>query len=100
MQQLGRSYRALVAGFEAHTGQSMARWRILILLRANGEMPQKTLVGELGIDPAALTRQLKALELGGLVERHSDQQDARFTNVALTAAGRQVVESTMKRRNE
>lgn len=100
IQQLGRSYRAFVAGFEAHTGQSMARWRILILLDSHGEMSQKRLVQELGIDPAALTRQLKALEQAGMVERHSDAQDARRTNVALTEAGCQTVASTMARRNE
>lgn len=100
IQQLGRSYRMFVAGFEAHTGQSMARWRILVLLKNRGEMSQKLLVQELGIDPAALTRQLKALEQSGLVERHSDTQDARLTNVALTAAGLLAVESTMERRNE
>lgn len=100
IQQLGRSYRAFVAGFEAHTGQSMARWRILILLYRYGEMSQKQLVGELGIDPAALTRQLKALERSGLVERHSDSRDARLTNVALTEAGRVTVNSTMALRNE
>src|SRR5690606_20319257 len=100
IQQLGRSYRAFVAGFEAHTGQSMARWRILILLYRYGEMSQKQLVGELGIDPAALTRQLKALERSGLVERQSDSRDARLTNVALTEAGRATVNSTMALRNE
>lgn len=100
IQQLGRSYRSFVTGFEAHTGQSMARWRILMLLKKHGEMSQKQLVQELGIDPAALTRQLKALEQSGAVERHSDVHDARLTNVALTPAGRQAVESTMERRNE
>lgn len=100
IQQLGRSYRAFVAGFEAHTGQSMARWRILVLLERNGEMSQKQLVRELAIDPAALTRQLKALEQTGMVARHSDLQDARLTNVALTDAGRLAVASTITRRNE
>lgn len=100
MQQLGRSYRALVAGFEAHTGHSMARWRILILLDARGEMSQKTLARELGIDPAALTRQLKALERAGWVERHSDAHDARLTNAALTPAGRETIARTMEKRNE
>ena len=100
IQQLGRSYRAFVAGFEAHTGQSMARWRLLVLLDRYGELSQKQLVRELAIDPAAITRQLKALEQLGMVERHSDTQDARVTNVALTAAGRQAVQSTMAQRNE
>lgn len=100
MQQLGRSYRALVAGFEAHTGHSMARWRILVLLDTRGEMSQKALARELGIDPAALTRQLKALERAGWVERHSDAHDARLTNAALTSAGRETIAQTMEKRNE
>jgi len=100
MQQLGRSYRALVAGFEARTGLSMARWRILVLLDAGGELSQKVLARELGIDPAALTRQLKALERDGWVERHNDLLDARLTNVALTSAGQQLVVATRERRND
>lgn len=100
IQQLGRSYRAFVAGFEAHTGQSMARWRILVRLSREAEVSQKRLVQELMIDPAALTRQLKALERIGLVTRRNDVHDARLTNVALTAAGRQAVDSTMTLRNE
>ncbi|NYT23028.1 MarR family transcriptional regulator [Alcaligenaceae bacterium] len=100
IQQLGRSYRAFIAGFEAHTGHSMARWRILVLLDARKEMSQKALARELGIDPAALTRQLKALEQAGWVERHSDPQDARLTNAALTDAGRRTVMASIERRNE
>lgn len=100
MQQLGRSYRALVAGFEMQTGQSMARWRILMLLHKGGEISQKMLARELGINPAALTRQLKALELQGWVQRHNDANDARLINVALTQAGRTLIQSTMPRRND
>lgn len=100
MRQLGRSYRAFVAGFEADTGLSMARWRILILLDARGEMSQKALAQELGIDPAALTRQIKGLESAGWVERHTDARDARLTNVGLMPAGRAIVSQTMERRNE
>ncbi len=100
MQQLGRSYRALVAGFEVHTGQSMARWRILVLLDKSGPMSQKMLARELGIGPAALTRQLKAMEGDGWVQRSNDPQDARLINVAITATGRATVQATMERRNE
>lgn len=100
VQQLGRSYRALVAGFEAHTGHTMARWRILILLDMRGPMSQKQLAKELGIDPAALTRQLKCLERDGWVRREADAQDARLTNVTLTSAGHDTVARTMPRRNE
>src|SRR5690606_31592031 len=100
MQQLGRSYRSFIAAFEAHTGQSMARWRILILLDRWGETSQKLLARELGIDPAALTRQIKEMELEGAVQRRNDAKDARLINVALTEKGRDTVKSTMARRNE
>lgn len=100
MQQIGRSYRALIAGFEAHTGMSVARWRLLLQLDTSGELSQKMLARNLGIDPAALTRQLKALEAEGWVERQRDPMDARLTNVVLTDAGRDAVKATLARRNE
>jgi DNA-binding MarR family transcriptional regulator len=99
MQQLGRTYRAMMAAFEANIGHSMPRWRILLMLHQSGEMSQKALCRLLRIDPAALTRQIKAIEAMGWVERHSDPQDNRLTNVALTPAGSQVVLSTLPRRS-
>ena len=100
MQQLGRSYRAFVAGFESHTGHTLARWRILSLLDRKGELSQKALVQELGTDPAALTRQLKALQEQGWIARNTDAVDGRLINVALTELGRSVVQATMARRDE
>jgi len=50
------------------------------------------------MDPAALTRQIKAIEREGWIERHSDAKDNRLTNVALTAAGREVVGAALPRR--
>ncbi|HWL29044.1 MAG TPA: MarR family transcriptional regulator [Burkholderiaceae bacterium] len=98
MQQLGRTYRAMMAAFEANIGHSMPRWRILLTLHQSGEMSQKALSRLLRIDPAALTRQIKAIEAMGWVERHSDPQDNRLTNVALTSAGSEVVLATLPRR--
>ncbi len=98
MQQLGRTYRALMSAFEANVGHSMPRWRILLHLDQCGEASQKQLAHVLRIDPAALTRQIKVIENKGWIERHNDAQDNRLTNVALTAAGKQVVERAMPRR--
>lgn len=100
MQQLGRTYRTFVAGFEAHTGHSLARWRIMVLLDVHGKMSQKALARELEIDPAALTRQIKGLERQAWVRRYSDEQDARLTIVELTKAGQDAVDSAMTLRNE
>lgn len=99
MQQLGRTYRALMSAFEANIGHSMPRWRILLHLHQCGETSQKQLAHVLRIDPAALTRQIKVIEKKGWIERHNDTQDNRLTNVALTDAGRVVVTQAMPRRS-
>jgi DNA-binding MarR family transcriptional regulator len=98
MQQLGRTYRALLAAFDAHIGQPMPRWRILLTLHQQGETSQKALAQTLRMDPAALTRQIKAIEALGWVERHADTSDNRLTNVALTSAGHDVVRQALPRR--
>ncbi len=99
MQQLGRTYRALMSAFENSIGQSMPRWRILLYLHQSGEASQKQLALALRIDPAALTRQIKAIEHKGWIKRNNDAQDNRLTNVALTDAGRQIVAQTLPRRS-
>ncbi|HUH59300.1 MAG TPA: MarR family winged helix-turn-helix transcriptional regulator [Candidimonas sp.] len=98
LQQLGRTYRTLMSAFEANIGHSMPRWRILIHLYQGGEASQKQLAHTLRIDPAALTRQIKAIERMGWVERHSDPADNRLTNVALTPGGMVLVEEALPKR--
>lgn len=98
MQKLGRTYRAILAAFDARIGQPMPRWRVLLLLYQQGEMSQKKLAEALLMDPAALTRQLKTIEHLGWVQRRDDAQDNRLTNVQLSPAGVQLVEQTMPRR--
>lgn len=99
IQQLGRTYRLLMAAFEAQIGHSMPRWRILLTLHQQGEQTQKRLAQGLSMDPAALTRQVKAIERLGWVSRRSDASDNRLTHVALTEAGRRLVIDTLPRRS-
>lgn len=100
VQQFGRTYRAFMSAFEARVGHAMPRWRILRTLTEPGyEWSQKRLVERLRIDPGALTRQLKALEALGWIERSIDARDNRVTNVKLTGEGRRVVEASLPQRN-
>lgn len=100
MQQFGRTYRAFMSAFEAHVGQPLPRWRILLALHDQaGESSQKRLVERLRVDPGALTRQLKTLEGLGWIARSMDTRDNRVTNVRLTEAGRTVTEAGLPRRN-
>ena len=100
LQKLGRTYRALLAAFDASIGQPMPRWRVLLMLYQQGETSQKKLAEALRMDPASLTRQIKTIERLGWVERHSDARDNRLTNVVLSTAGAAVVEQTRPRRIE
>lgn len=100
VQQFGRTYRAFMSAFEAQVGHPMTRWRILRALASqDGEWSQKRLVEHLRIDPGALTRQLKALEVLAWVARSTDARDNRITNVALTAEGAAIVEESLPRRD-
>src|SRR5215471_176740 len=100
LHQFGRTYRAFMSAFEGRVGHPMPRWRILLALHdQQGESSQKRLVERLRIDPGALTRQLKALELMGWVERSMDARDNRITNVKLTEMGRSQTEASLPRRN-
>jgi MarR family transcriptional regulator, organic hydroperoxide resistance regulator len=100
VQQFGRTYRTFLAAFEAQVGHPLPRWRILLALyEQNGESSQKRLVERLRVDPGALTRQLKALESLGWIERSTDSRDNRITNVKLTEGGRAATEASLPRRN-
>lgn len=117
LRQFGRTYRAFMSAFEARVGHPLPRWRILLALHDNerraprpadceqasdGAPPslsQKRLVERLGVDPGALTRQLKQLESMGLIARSTDARDNRLTNVVLTDEGRKTVEASLPQRN-
>lgn len=91
LQKLGRTYRALLSTFGQVVGIPMPRWRILLALSVCERVSQKQLARDLVMDPAALTRQIQAIEYKGLVVREADPADKRIVHVALTPAGREVV---------
>jgi DNA-binding MarR family transcriptional regulator len=76
-------------------GMSRARWHVLKRVFLEGQVSQARLQSHLGVDGAAITRQVKQLEAQGLISRAADPQDNRFTLVTLTAAGRELAERLM-----
>ena len=100
LQQFGRTYRAYAAAFEQRIGHPLPRWRILFALYGHeGPIAQKPLADRVGMDPGALTRQLKALQELGWIERSTSASDNRMTNVTLTVLGRDIVDHAMPRRS-
>jgi len=98
VQQLGRTYRAMLSSFDASMGLPLPRWRVLLALYQQGQLSQKQLAEHLGMDPAALTRQVKAMQNLGLIARHNDERDNRLTNVVLTSDGTELVEQALPKR--
>lgn len=98
LRQLSRTQRELLASFERRIGMSGGRAGILIHLGRDGELSQADLERRLGIDGAAVTRQVKALEADELVTRRADPADNRFTLVALTAPGARLAASLLDHR--
>lgn len=100
LQQFGRTYRAYAAAFEQRLGLPLPRWRILHALHhQEGAIGQKALADLVGMDPGALTRQLKAMQELGWVERSTSERDNRVTHVTLSRAGQQVVAQAMPLRS-
>jgi MarR family transcriptional regulator, organic hydroperoxide resistance regulator len=64
-------------------------------LRVWGEMDARTLAAEAGVTAATLTGVMKTLEARQLLRRKTDRADGRRVLVALTAAGRRVVDEIM-----
>jgi len=72
---------------------------LLYMLYAEGDPLRVTGLAELlGVDAPTVTRKVQQLEREGLVARQADASDRRATRIALTSAGRQVLESVLKAR--
>jgi DNA-binding MarR family transcriptional regulator len=100
LHQISHTYFELMAAFERHLGMSRARWAILSRLDSQACLTQAALAQVLGVDAAAITRQVKQLEAEGLVTRWSAPEDNRFTAVALTPQGRDFVRTQRGVRDE
>lgn len=94
-EQLGRSARLwrTVANRElAPLGLTFSRWSLLWKLKGlNDNVSQKILAKALEIELPSLMRTLKQLEIQGLINRHSCNEDKRARIVTLTDAGKSIL---------
>jgi DNA-binding MarR family transcriptional regulator len=90
LREVMRTYSALVLSYARCTGGTASRIGLMRLLAVvPSPLGTNDLARRLGIDPAAVTRQLKDLEAEGWVTRRAHPGDGRRTVVKLTKAGRQ-----------
>ncbi len=89
LREVFRTYQVLLSGFARATGMPSSRFALMRLLaKAEGDVGVTDLARQLGINPAAVTRQIQELEADRLVKRRADPKDGRRSYVALSTKGR------------
>lgn len=89
VREIGRTHQVLLSCFAREVGVPAARFTLMavMLKRHPRESGVMELARELGVNPAAVTRQIKEMEQEGLVERRPDPKDGRRVWVRLSAQG-------------
>jgi DNA-binding MarR family transcriptional regulator len=99
MLEILRTYQVVVDGFSRDVGIPVTR---LLILRARALSSQDKIgimdiARGLGVNAAAITRQLSVLESDGLVVREPDSADKRRVSVQLTPEGSRLFETLHRR---
>lgn len=100
---INRVGAAFVAGYEqdiAQHGLSIAMWRVLAGLSANGKHRQIDLAGLTSTDVSTISRLITRLVSLGLVTRTRSDTNNREVNVELSAKGRALVNRLIPRARE
>jgi len=101
LREIVRTYQVLMSGFARKTGMPASRFALMRLLAiSRGDVGVTDLARQLGVDPAAVTRQVQELERDRIVSRHADKRDARRSYVRLTAKGLKLFEEIHQRTHE
>ncbi|MEF2073583.1 bifunctional helix-turn-helix transcriptional regulator/GNAT family N-acetyltransferase [Consotaella aegiceratis] len=100
MRRFNRAHTKLVGALNEHLLKSplpLPQARLVWELAQLGWQPPSRLAADLALDPGYLSRLLKDLEAKGLVARAPSPDDGRQLLVALTDAGRSLVEDLDRR---
>jgi DNA-binding MarR family transcriptional regulator len=101
LREVFRTYQVLMSGFARQTGMSASRFAVMRLLAlSESGMGLVELARQLGINPAAVTRQVQELEAEHLVKRRADARDGRRSCVTLSPKGRRQFEEIHERNHE
>ena len=87
VERLFRALKAQMGTALEARGSSIVEWRILLMLRIHGRMPQKDLVAEVAMAQAQVSRTLAAMQRRGLVRARRSTDDRRVRHFELTPDG-------------
>lgn len=101
LREIFRTYHVLIGGFARKTGMPASRFALMRLLAlAEGELGITDLARQLGINPAAVTRQVQELASEGLIRRRADNRDGRRSYLRLSPKGRRLFAEIHERTHE
>src|SRR5512137_2005549 len=80
LREIVRAHQVLMAGFSREVGMPASRFALMRVL-ADGDAGVTDLARRLGVNAAAVTRQLQEMEAEGLVRRRADPGDGRRSYV-------------------
>jgi DNA-binding MarR family transcriptional regulator len=92
VREVGRPRLQEQLAREAGVAVERAGYNLLRLLDEQGSVPITGLARGLGLDNSTVSRQVHALERGGMVSRFRGPTDRRVMGIALTEAGREALE--------
>ena len=88
LREIVRTHQVLVNGFSRQVGVPASRFALMRLLaNADEGIGVMALARSLGVNAAAVTRQVQEMEREGLVERHADPSDGRRSSLRLSPKG-------------
>jgi len=102
LREIVLTHQALLNVFSHRVGMTSARLALLRILAVCGSerLGVMEIARRLGINAAAVTRQVKEMEEDSLVERLADEKDGRRSYVQLTERGRKAFELLHERAHE
>jgi DNA-binding MarR family transcriptional regulator len=83
---------------EVATEVTLTQYRSLVVLASRGPQSVAALADELDVTPSTVSRLCDRLVRKGLVRRREDRRDRRAVRLALTPAGRALVDAVTDRR--
>jgi DNA-binding MarR family transcriptional regulator len=101
LREILRTYQALMTGFSRETGMPASRFALMRLLAvSDADMGVMDLARRLGINAAAVTRQVKEMEREGVVRKRADPQDGRRCTISLSPKGRRLFDRIHARNHD
>ena len=79
---------------------TLVQWRVLVIASQTEGLRIGELAAHLGISIPSASRLVRRIEAQGLVTAMRADDDRRATNIALTKAGREIVDAVVRRRRE